>query len=350
MKLALPLLLLSISLVSTCSAAGTTQQRPLAQSINAPATKRPTVRDDPLPRRVTFAPEVELHRPKDDFKIEYKKGRAKEDKHDPRRKRKSFKQMLKAAFKRCGAKLERIAKPITDPIDRGLQKLSDKEKKLNRYVKDKIKGGYRVVARQVSRAYMSLAVALEPLLGSRLVYRMDRLVGGQIVLGKLVGRFILDHQAEIIGLAVGLLISLTVSSGITALTLNPVIGGAVGGAVGAASGVVATHFMGAVVRGNLIPTSLHEAAVRGGHVIVETTLAAGLGAGVGSLTAGIGAGWGTITAAEKAAEGAAVGEIIAHTVGHVGHEIALHPVKEKIAERKEEHLKNDKRRAENVRH
>jgi hypothetical protein len=239
-------------------------------------------------------------------------------------KRERFKQLMKKIFKRCGLKLKRAKLAI----DHGLQKLSDKEKKFHNYIRDKVLGvAYKVVADKISLVRMAVAIGLESILGSRLVFAMDRAVGGAIVLGKKINRFMIDHMGAVIGIAVGLLVSVGITAGLAAASWNPMVGGALGGAVGGGVQTVVAHFMTAVIKGNIIPTSLEEAAIRTAKFSAELTVSVTVGAAAGLASAGLGTGFSSLAAD---AAGKTVGTIGGKAIGGISRMVVMEPVKQII--------------------
>jgi hypothetical protein len=219
----------------------------------------------------------------DDLSINYaKKGSVVEEvpKHKRRRR---IKELLKKTFAKLGLKLRRVR----DKIDSGLSKLSEKERKLHDRMVAKINHGYKIVARKLSQVQHGIAVLLEPILGERIVFWADKKVGSMIIFTQKLGKFFIDHFALICGFAVGILVASAVTAGLTAITLNPVLAGAIGGAVGAVANSLTLHIVGAAMRGNLVPTSLDELAMRAKRMGKELGAAILIGGAAGAISAGI---------------------------------------------------------------
>jgi hypothetical protein len=123
---------------------------------------------------------------------------------------------MKRAFHRVGLKVERGV----DKVNGALAHLSAKEKQLHNHIAGKIRAKYTIVAVKLTKIRVAVCTALEPILGKRLVYYLNRIVGGMIVLGKKIGRFIIDHAGSIAGLAVGILVGVIVLGGISSVRLH----------------------------------------------------------------------------------------------------------------------------------
>jgi hypothetical protein len=164
-------------------------------------------------------------------------------------------------------------------------------------------------------------------------------VAGAIIIGKKVGRFAIDHVATVVGLGVGLLVSLAITAGLGYASWNPIIGGALGAAIGSVVGLSSEHILNAVIHGNVIPTSLHEAAVRMSTYALQATVAGTTGLAAGALSAGVGS---VFAHATGEVIGEAVAEGVAHAVGHVAHDISIKPIQHHLNKKKEEHLERDR--------
>jgi hypothetical protein len=321
MRLFIPLTDLATCLFASISAGGSTSNAAISR--HGPGLQKAATLPESSLERIAEGPP----RARDDSELyDYKSKHGSSDdyKEKKKKKRRKIAELFKKAFKKCGAKLKRAGKSIKEGLDKGLSKLSKAEKKIHRIIAHKlIKGSLKIVGKALKTVYMEFAIVLEPILGMRLVAKMDRFVGGAVILGKSIGRWLVDHMARITGIAVGLLVGAAVTAGLTMLTLNPIVAGAIGGAVGAVSNVLAYHHMDGVIHGNLVPTSTEEAAIRGARLVGEMGVAAGVGFGAGALTGGLAAGF----AGAGSSVVQAGGEVAAKAVGGIGRAVVMGKVR-----------------------
>jgi hypothetical protein len=152
----------------------------------------------------------------------------------------------------------------------------------------------RFIGKAIKKTQWAMSKALRPILGAKLVRVFNKVVGGVLVLGKKIGRFVVDHLAEITTIAVGFVVSSLITAGLTVLTFNPVLAGSVAGAVSGFVGSVSGAIVGGALQGNLVPTSLNDAAKKTANVLINAGKAAAMGAVVGAVTGGIGASVGSV--------------------------------------------------------